>query len=174
MTGIAFLLSQAQKLNKPIVICLGVGTNMGNHGGDSQLDLFMEEYNLVWDVCMVVPAGNEGNARHHFYGNSPAAEEDYVEIDIDVENNSFGFTGEIWWQGIGFLSVEIVSPGGETFFSEYQETTRKKKFPLEGTIVEVYFGVILDQAMGRVAFLRFEDTTPGIWKIRVYPVDSIV
>lgn len=174
MTGIAFLLSQAQKLNKPIVICLGVGTNMGNHGGDSQLDLFMEEYNLVWDVCMVVPAGNEGNARHHFHGNSPAAEEDYVEIDIDVENNSFGFTGEIWWQGIGFLSVEIVSPGGETFFSEYQETTRKKKFSLEGTIVEVYFGVILDQAMGRVAFLRFEDTTPGIWKIRVYSVDSIV
>lgn len=174
MMGIAYILSQAEKLNKPIVVCLGVGTNMGNHGGDSQLDMFMEEYNLVWDVCMVVPAGNEGNTRHHFHGNTPTAGEEYVEIDINVENNSFGFTGEIWWQGIGFLSVEIISPSGETFFSEYQETTRKKKFPLEGTTVEVYFGVILDQAMGRVAFLRFEDTTPGIWKIRVYPVDSIV
>ena len=174
MIAVSYLLSTSQKLGKPIVICLGMGTNMGDHGGDSQLDFMLGKYNVLGGICMITSAGNEGNARHHFYGAPPTREQSYTEIDINVEQNTFGFTSEIWWEGLGFLSVEIISPSGDVFFNEYQEATRKKQLTLEGTTVEVYFGMILEQAAGRVIFLRFENSTTGIWKVRVYPDENVL
>ncbi len=67
MAGISYLLDQANRLERPIVICIGMGTNMGNHGGDSRLGYMMDRYSGIPGVCMVVPADNEENARHHFY-----------------------------------------------------------------------------------------------------------
>lgn len=86
MAGISYLLDQANRLERPIVICIGMGTNMGNHGGDSRLGYMMDRYSGIPGVCMVVPAGNEGNARHHFYSLADARTYEFVEVDIDVED----------------------------------------------------------------------------------------
>lgn len=176
MAGISYLLDQANRLERPIVICIGMGTNMGNHGGDSRLGYMMDRYSGIPGVCMVVPAGNEGNARHHFYSLADARTYEFVEVDIDVEDNYFGFIAEVWWRSPGLFDIEVVSPSGDTFprATVYPTITRMRKFSQENTTLEIYFGVILEQTRDQVIFLRFENSKPGIWKIRIYPNERIL
>ena len=80
MAGIAYILSVARRENRQVVICVGLGTNLGNHNGGSQLSVFMDRYTAFTGVAMITSAGNEGNAGHHHLIN-----EKEETIDISVE-----------------------------------------------------------------------------------------
>lgn len=164
MAGISFILQVSQREQKPVAICIGMGTNMGSHNGDSALPVFMNRYAAVQGVVMVVSAGNEGNARHHHHITS---NED--TINIDVERSMNGFMGQLWWRTPGNLTLDIISPSGDsiTGLRAVSGVRQRKIFTPENTTVELYFGIAQEQTRAQVVVFRFVSPKAGIWKVRV-------
>ncbi len=169
MCGISYILRLAGKLGKNVVICIGMGTNQGNHNGDSQLGSMIDYFNMFGGVCIVTCVGNEGDARHHYY-----ITQQYEEIDINVEKATQGFVCELWWRTPGGIQFDVISPAGNTFGITRAAPSLKvrKRFVVEDTLVEVIGGEIQQQARELVLMFRFEDSKPGTWKIRVYATEE--
>ena len=48
------------------MICIGLGTNWGDHAGNSILSQYLNRIADKRNRAVVVCGGNEGNAGHHF------------------------------------------------------------------------------------------------------------
>ena len=59
----------AVQFRRPVIICLGVGTNYGNHAGSSPLSRYLNDIAIKRSRGVVICGGNEGNAAHHYQGN---------------------------------------------------------------------------------------------------------
>lgn len=164
LAGIAFLMKTAEQRNRPVVIFLGMGTNMGSHDGGTSLSAFMERYNRVTGVTMMVCAGNEGNTRHH---HRIATKNDM--IDISVQEKIPSFMCQIWWRTPGGLTIDLTSPGGQMYkeIKVVKGESRVFRFSAERSTVEVLFGESQEFSREQVVVLRFVDAAPGIWKITV-------
>lgn len=163
MTGIMYILQVAYSLQKPVAICLGMGSNLGNHNGASPLCYLIDVNNMA-GASIVTCAGNEGVAGHHY--EITKREE---EIQIDVQKAGLGFVCELWWKTPGGLSFDMISPGGTSFGITRAEDGlwKEKRFPVESTRVEVHTGRLQRETRDQVVVFRFEDTKPGVWKILV-------
>jgi subtilisin family serine protease len=95
MQGIRYLLNVAKKLERPISICIGVGTSQGAHNAQSPLSSYITSISSQRGVGMSIAAGNEGNRGHHYSGIvDPAIGYDTVELKIGPNNE--GFSMELW------------------------------------------------------------------------------
>lgn len=164
MAGISYILQIARREKKPVVICLGIGTNMGSHNGGSNLTAFMERYMAVQGVFMVNCAGNEGNARHHY---SIRTRDDSAGIRVDRDMD--GFMLQLWWVAPGSLELSVTSPGGEQV-QGIQARSRERyvhTFSPDGSRLEIFFGIAQEFTREQVVVFRFRNVRAGIWKIGV-------
>lgn len=163
MAGVSYILSVAQRENQPVIICLGLGTSMGNHNGSTNLGIFLMRYLSIPGVGIITCAGNEGNARHH---HRVIRKED--TISISVESSLAGFMAQLWWRTPGGLNFDIISPSGEVFanIQAVSGVRRQYRFMPEGTVVEVYFSVAQELTREQVVVFRFVSPKQGIWKVR--------
>lgn len=109
MAGIAYLHNLAYTLSKPLVLCLGLGTNSGGHGGTSALSMLLSYVAAKRMRAVVVAAGNEANARRHYLGNLAPLQE-YEDVEISVGDNIGGFTAELLTNSPEVVSVAVQSP----------------------------------------------------------------
>ena len=88
--AVNYLIGVANRLNRPIAICVGLGTSQGPHDGKGTLSggLSMKAENI--GVGVVVAAGNEGNARRHYSGKVDQAT-GYDTVELQVGANVPGF-----------------------------------------------------------------------------------
>ena len=165
MTGLAYLLSIAARERRSMILCLGMGSNMGNHNGSSALGTFMSRYISIAGLGFVIGVGNEGNARHHHL----IEKKDDV-IDISVERSMKGFMAQLWWQTPGKLTLDIISPSGETVteIRAISGVHYQHRFVPENTTLEMFFGVSQEATREQVAVMRFLSPQQGIWKIRTH------
>lgn len=173
MIGITYLRNMASSLRKPLVICLGVGTNMGGHTGTSPLAKYLEEIGRDIGVVVVNAAGNESNRGHHYQSGVLSARQE-EEVEITVGEGENGFTLELWGGISNLYSVGLVTPGGE-FVSKIPARIGKTevvRFIFEKTIVYVEYHIIEAAAGDELVVMRFQKPTPGIWRIRVYNESS--
>ncbi|MDR0963743.1 MAG: S8 family serine peptidase, partial [Clostridium sp.] len=68
MLAVKYVDSFALAYRRPIVICMGIGTNMGSHGGHSALSVYLNNVAQNISRAVVMSGGNEGNAAHHYFG----------------------------------------------------------------------------------------------------------
>lgn len=171
MCGISYILRVARKEHKQVVICIGMGTNLGNHDGDSPLCSMIDFFNAFPGACILSCVGNEGDARHHYY-----ITREYEEIDINVEKSTQGFVCELWWQTPGRLEFDVVSPSGGTLGVTRATTSirERKRFTVENTVLEVIGGEMQEQTRDQVVMFRFENSKVGVWKILVYSTEPDV
>jgi len=169
MFGITYLINIANRLGKPIAICIGLGTNQGSHDGRTPLaDLIYTNSNRI-GIASVVAAGNEGDTGHHYYGEvDPKLGYDLVEIKVG-EGES-GFLMELWGSLPGTYSIDITTPGGEyvpRILSKLHES-RKINFTFEKTTILVDYFIVENQTGDQLILIRFQNPSPGIWKLKVY------
>lgn len=164
MAGLAYILAVANRENQPVVLCIGLGSNMGNHNGGSSLGQYLTRYGSIYGVGIIACAGNGGNARHHYL----VTQEDET-VSISVERSMKGFMTQLWWQTPGNLNIDVISPSGEVFgnIQAVSGVRREFRFNPEGTVVEMYFGVSQSLTNEQVVVFRFSSVRQGIWKIRI-------
>lgn len=164
--------SFAELFRRPVVFCLGLGTNMGDHGGNSALSRYLNLVAVRRSRGVVVCGGNEGGASHHYRGmleRKSGALNSSQDVEIRVENNVTGFWLEFWGSLPDIFTMEIRSPGGETVpigrlvagqTLTYGFVYERSRVTLKATLVEPASGE-------QLIVIRLENPTPGIWTIRV-------
>jgi len=171
MLGVSYADQFAILFNRPVVICLGLGTNMGDHAGSSALPSYLNAVAVKRNRAVVVCGGNEGNASHHYGGRllSEGSVESYQDVEVRVGENNSGFLVEFWGNLPDIFQVSVRSPGGESVpavrLSFGQSITYG--FVYERSRVTIQSNLV-EPASGEQLFVFIlQDPTPGIWTFRV-------
>jgi subtilisin family serine protease len=170
--GVEYILQKAKQLNKPVVICLALGTNLGGHDGTSLLEEYLQGISNQRGICLCTAAGNESQSWHHTQGLLTKTEQSQ-NIDFTIPNpggNGFDTYINLWSTASDRISVSVRSPTGELVSRVPAKSGTRKQFPmvLEKSIVEVdYFFPLLENG-SQLTIVRIINPTPGIWTITVY------
>lgn len=169
MMGLRYLVETARRLRLPLVICLGIGTNAGDHNGLSYLNNYMNDIGDLLGCCLVSACGNEGNESSHYYG-SLGGDGEYEDVEIRVDNSENGFVAELWGRTPDIFSVGLLSPGGERVerIAPRYGQVQTLDFVLEPTQVYIQYRLVESSSGDQLILMRFSKPSQGIWTIRVY------
>ncbi|MBE5945156.1 MAG: peptidase S8 [Lachnospiraceae bacterium] len=164
--GIKYLIDKANSLNKPIVICLGLGTSQGDHNGSTNLELYIESISGLRGICVVGCTGNELGKAGHFLGEENVSNH---EIEISVGDEDKGFVMEVWGRAPSLLELGILSPTGERKgdIGGFGERRTTLSFLYEGTEVVVDNFPVDENTGDSHMVIRFLNPGRGIWTIEV-------
>lgn len=168
IAGVRYLSDKASELKIPLIICIGVGTNSGNHAGNLFLCSLLDNSATSPGLGIIAAAGNEANLGHHFEG--IISENAMEDVELEISENSRGFSMEIWTQAPNVISIGLISPLGEVI-SEIpirQQQEQVISFLFEDTIVYVNYSLTEVSSGDELVFLRFVNPTAGLWRIRIY------
>lgn len=168
MLAIKYLRNLAYTRSLPLVICLGLGTSMGNHDNSSFLTQYIDEIS-VGARCVVAGTGNEANQRHHFHGTFLPNME-YMDVEVRVENNSRGFWMELWGRAPDIYSIAVISPSGEILQRiPYRiDGGTNYRFLFEQTDISLSYHVIGEYIGDPLILIRMTAPADGIWTFRIY------
>ena len=169
MLAISYLLELAEQLVRPLVICIGVGTSLGDHNGDSYLEDYVDSFSAFVGLCTTIAGGNEGNRGHHYHGNFASGLE-YEDVEINVSQDEKGFVMELWAGPLHTFSIGLISPGGEYIDRIPARLNQRQRinFLLEPTKAYIYYELSEMQSGNELILIRLVAPTAGIWKVRVY------
>ena len=171
MMGIKYLRMMADRLKKPLVILLAMGSNSGSHIGTSPLSQVTQNYSGFFGIITVIAGGNETGAAHHFYASIPAGTEyEDVEIRVGKEEAERGFVLELWAADADTYTIGFISPSGERISRIPIIANNETSIPflLDATTITVNYQLIEAESGSQLIFMRFQTPAAGIWTVRVY------
>lgn len=174
MLALRYVLSVANRLNRPLSICIGIGTSQGSHDGQGPAEKYMSNISQLPRRVVTVAAGNEGNKNRHYYGQIEQLQQ-LKEFDLKVSNLDKMFWMEIW-QGVPHrLTIDIISPTGEYVPTIYPKISdcREVSFIFESSILWVNNHIIEGETGDQLILIRFENPQEGIWKFRLHNMDNV-
>lgn len=169
MFGVEYLTDLAEELERPISICIGLGSTFGGHDERNFLSRLISYRGDRSGVAMVVAAGNEGDRGHHFLGSVEKGSTSR-EVELRVGPNEYGFTMELWGTNPNTFSIDILSPTGEYVprIPARLNESREIQFVFERTIILIDYILVEGQTGDQLILMRFRNPTEGIWKFNVY------
>ncbi len=167
--AIDYVMRKSIQLNRPIVICLALGTSQGAHDGRGTLSGYISLQSENIGHSFIVAAGNEGNARRHYYG-TINADTGKDTMEIFIGENEPGFSMEIWGNSPGLYSIDIQTPSGEYVpqIIPRLDENRDISFIFEQTEIFVDYQIIESQSGDQLILVRFRNPSTGIWRLNVY------
>lgn len=178
MLAVKYADSFAELFRRPVVICLGLGTNMGDHAGSSALSRYLDYVAIKRSRGVVVCGGNEGNAAHHYRGmleRRSGSFESTQDVEVRVGAGARGFFLEAWGNLPDIIDAEIRSPGGERVpiarLASGQTVTYD--FVYERSRVTIKAILVEPSSGEQLILFRLEDPTEGIWTFRVSAVGEV-
>ena len=168
MLGFRYALTISERFNRPVVTCFALGSSQGGHDGRGALSGYLNDLALQPGIGISVSAGNDGNSQRHYF-NSTRSEPYYNEFELRVGENDKMFSMEIWSSSLVRLSIEISSPNRESTRQVYPAIgdCRVFSFVLTPTILYINNYVFEEETGDQMILVRFWNTTPGIWRIRI-------
>lgn len=168
MLGIRYLTGVANRLNRPIVICLALGSSQGGHDGRGPLSSYLDYLVQLPRTGVVVSAGNEGNNQRHYYNRTDIAPF-YNSFQLAVGRIDQEFMMEIWPYIPSSLFIEITTPTYET--SQIMNPTVEgcQRITFQTVSGEVWVNNILfeEETGDQLILLRFRNIPSGTWYFRV-------
>ena len=111
--GTRYAITVAARLNRPVVICIAMGSSQGGHTGRGPLSDYLDHLTLLPGNGVSVSAGNEGNDQRHYF-NSTAAPPFYNDVELRIGEEDTMFFLEIWSFSPARLTIDISSPNRES------------------------------------------------------------
>jgi subtilisin family serine protease len=162
--GIDFIINKANELNKPVVICIGVGGNYGYHNGSTLIEEYISAQCESIGVVIVTAAGNESNAAHHTEGKLKKTD-DIKNIKVEVSYKDTIFRCFIWTSNIEKFTVSVKSPTGETLEGvPFKSGTNYFKFNNENSIIAITYY----RGEQNLVIVSIRTSTIGTWKITLF------
>lgn len=169
-SAVKYLEGLARVGERPVVICIGMESNWGDHAGNSVLARYLSRVAEKRNRVVIISAGNEGNAAHHFLSFFEMTVPQLRETaEVRVDGQEKGFLMELWGSVPNVLSVSIRSPGGERIPTVDLRTrgTQEYSFIYEQTRITVDH-VLVEQGSGEeLVVFRFVRPTPGVWSFEI-------
>lgn len=170
LVALRYLENYAISLVRPLVICFGMGTSLGDHEGHSILADYLNRIATRRSRAVVVCGGNEGNSAHHYHGVPVEGLTETIDnVELRVDGNENGFVAELWGSVPTTHAISIRTPGGEiTPRVDFREqSSREFSFIYERTRVQVDHVLVEPGSGEELIFFRFINPTPGVWTIQV-------
>lgn len=171
MRGISFAVAQAERLNKPLSLMMGVGLNEGAHTGYSNLEVFIDQMTIVWPSNMTVGTGNEANKERHTSGSIQLGQIEEVQISIDPGQKFY--TANLYKNYVDDMSFVIIAPNGEkTDVLQDRITNVAYVFGTTSVLVNVSSQPFSARTQEMVILLEgfgAASVDPGIWTIQIIP-----
>lgn len=164
--AIEFMANVANISQRPISICLPMGTNSGPHDGTNVLDSIISRYSSNPGIAMVLSVGDEANKNHHAAGD--LKDEREQEIKLVIAQGQKSFIGEIW-AGFGDrIDVLLTAPKSVGENLQAIMLNKSQQYVLSETSSVWSEGIKFDNDTGcqRIRF-RFDNPISGEWIIRV-------
>jgi subtilisin family serine protease len=168
MLAARYLFTVSIELNKPIVICIALGTSMGGHDGNGPLSSYLDYLAQLPGIGVSISAGNEGNKkRHYYYTTSP--EVHYSDFSINAGNDDSMFFVEIWATSPAQLSISITSPTREVTRLIPPSINGCINYNFNISLTNAWINnIIYEQNTGdQLILLRFTNTFPGTWQFHL-------
>ena len=171
MVGVEYILHKARELDRPVVICIGLGTNAGSHDGVSVFEEYLGGASLQAGVCLCAAAGNEAEARHHTGGVLQPGEKPGT-VDLKVGENAGDIYMAVWNTVADRLSVSLRSPSGELVGRVPAKPgigpAADVKLVLEASRVQIEYHFPVEGSGGQLTVIRILGATPGVWTIQLH------
>ena len=168
MLGIRYLLQTARTLQRPLVICIALGSNQGGHTGNTPLEEVLTAVQSVSGTYAVTGTGNEVGASHHYSGRLSSAG-DSIDIELLIDREMSGVPIEFWSDSLSLYNIGFLSPLGESILPVYHGpiTSRTFHFLRENTKIEVYYTALEMLTGHQMALIRMLNPSPGVWRLRI-------
>ncbi|WP_077611029.1 S8 family peptidase [Clostridium sp. Marseille-P2415] len=170
--GIRYLMSLSEKLNRPIVICIAMGSSQGGHDGNGPISTYLDHLVHLPRTGIAVAAGNEGNRCRHYFHNSTSVPYSN-DFNLNIGEYDRKFTMEIWPFPPGKITIEISSPNREYVQSIYPSISDCQKFSLTFGQTTIWINNILLEGISgdQLILVRFDKPIPGIWHFRIRSIE---
>lgn len=175
LVAVKYLESYAMAVSRSLIICFGLGSNMGDHEGHSPLAGYLNQIAVRRSRIVVTAGGNEGNSAHHYVGSSEEGLRETTDnVEIRVDEGEIGFTAELWGNISAGHIISVKAPGGEvTPQVDFRSgNSLNFSFIYENTTIQIDHVLVEQNSGEELIFFRFADPTPGIWTIQVVVTDS--
>ena len=167
--GLNYVTETARKLNRPVVLCIAMGTSQLSHDGRGIISFFADYLARQPQIGIAVCAGNEANKQRHYFKNvTQPPFQDNVELRIGAEDKLFAL--EIWSLAPAWLSIEVTGPGHGTTGIVVPELSACQEFDFgEGRGKLWINNNLFEEETGdQLILLRFQDSMPGTWTLRLH------
>lgn len=167
--ALQYIRDTAVRLNRPVVICVALGTSQGAHDGRGTLSSLLSLRAEDAGTAVVIAAGNEGNARRHYFGIVDPAN-DYDTVELNIGENEGNFSMELWGNSPGIFTIDIKTPSGEFIprIIPRLDENFEIGFIFEKTTIYIDYQLVESQSGDQLILIRFRNPSPGIWTFNVY------
>jgi len=171
--ALQFLYEYALTNYKPMVIYFPLGSSLGNHKGNGLLEEFLESISGTSGIVVVAPTGNQRDAGGHASGivskiaGIEAVGAGVIELEASPEQKSLWI--EIWTDYPNIMSVEIISPSGEStgLLPIILNYTKNYTFIFEKTSAKINYYFPEENTGDELIRIRFYSLQPGRWRFRI-------
>uniref|UniRef100_UPI002608407B S8 family peptidase n=1 Tax=Clostridium sp. TaxID=1506 RepID=UPI002608407B len=171
VSALEFLKSEFIRLNRPMVIYIGIGSTYGSHDGINLTSRYITNLGNTKGLCIVSGVGNEGNAQGHVTGIiRNVGDLSTQELRVPKELKLFSFN--IWIQRPNKASIAIISPSGEStkIITSKSNKSESYNFVFTNTKVIVEYFTPEHFTGHELINVAFFNIKPGIWRIELLGV----
>ena len=108
MRGLKFLIDKSNELLMPLTVNISLSSNDGAHNGSSLIEKYIFEYAQIQRVAVVVAAGNEGSAGHHY----STKLKDKKDVFLNIGNRERNINIQVYRKILLDINFQIISPTG--------------------------------------------------------------
>lgn len=164
--GIRYLVEEAKKMERPLVICIALGTSQGIHDGQGIMSQYLANLLLLSGVNVSIAAGDEGNrGRHYFESIDSAPYSTEFQLNIGTEDKKLSM--EIWPNIPGRPAIQIISPDRMITYKIEPSFNECIKFAFGQGLVWVNNIVFEEETGLQLILIRFDQAEPGLWTFRL-------
>lgn len=165
--AIRYLAELQEKLKKPMVVYIAIGSNLGGHEGDTVSERYIDLFSQRRSFLVVTNSGSQGDSDTHVGGNLTENEKTAV-IKLQVDEKEGDLLLSVYTLRVDTFSFTIKSPTGEV--SEPIEIPKENKFlsfSIGETQVSIQFFVERQGFGEERGEILFKNIKGGIWEFNL-------
>lgn len=171
MRGLKFLIDKSNELNMPLSVNISLSTNDGAHNGSSLIEKYIEQYAQIQKVSVVIAAGNEGEAGHHY----SATLDNLNQVRFNVGGGETNITLQLYKPILPEITLEVITPSGlSTGNVIVQEGVVRKRLGFQ-TCVIYYSGAKPFDLEGEISITLNQinkDLEMGVWTLNIITTNN--
>lgn len=166
MEGIDYLIRQAVKMRKPIVINVSFGNNYGSHRGDSLLENYIDTVAAMGRTVIVTGTGNNGSQPCHAGGILQQGKTEEIQLAVGAFEPTLNV--QLWKDYEDEMEIYLESPSGERIGPLYERLGPQRHL-LENTELLIYYGKPSPYQLSQEIYIDFipegNYVDSGVWKV---------
>lgn len=166
MEGIDYLIRQAVKMRKPIVINVSFGNNYGSHRGDSLLENYIDTVAAMGRTVIVTGTGNNGSQPWHAGGILQQGKTEEIQLAVGAFEPTLNV--QLWKDYEDEMEIYLESPSGERIGPLYERLGPQRHL-LENTELLIYYGKPGPYQLSQEIYIDFipegNYVDSGVWKV---------